>query len=118
VLGIILSLTVLVLERSREIATLRAVGGSKPQIIAIYTLVAVAMAMVFTLLGITCGFLLALMLTEVVNPAFFGWTIPLRIDWLDIFSIPLWTLLVAALAGMFPAFHAASRPVSESLRSE
>lgn len=118
VLGIILSLTVLVLERSREIATLRAVGGSKPQIIAIYSLVAVAMAMIFTLLGISCGFLLAMMLTEVVNPAFFGWTIPIRVDWLDIAFIPLWTILVAALAGVFPAFHATSRPVSESLRSE
>ena len=42
-----------------------------------------------TLLGLVSGLLLAMVLTWVVNPAFFGWTITLRLPWSSLLAMPL-----------------------------
>ncbi len=51
-----------------------------------------------SLLGLASGLCLALVLTGVINRAFFGWTIQLAFPWVSLAWTPLW-IVAAALVG-------------------
>ena len=59
-----------------------------------------------------------MVLTWVVNKAFFGWTIQFRIPWTEVLLTPLWVTAVAVASGLIPALRAGRLPISASLRSE
>ncbi|CAN5342050.1 FtsX-like permease family protein [soil metagenome] len=118
VIGIVLSLTILVAERGREIAMFRAVGGSSKQLCATYLTEAGLIGLTAGLLGTACGLCLAVVLTWVVNKAFFGWTVQFEIPVYEILVAPLWVTAVAVAAGALPALKAARAPLSNALRSE
>ena len=118
VIGIVLNLTVLINERKREIGMLRAVGVARSQvrglIIAESQLIGVASLFV----GIAAGWALSLVLTEVINKAFFGWTIPLEVPWDQLLLTPVWLLPVAAFASLLPASQASRANIIESIRMD
>ncbi len=118
VVGIVLSLTILVVERAREIAMFRAVGGSPAQVFFTYLTEAGLVGLVSGLLGTACGICLAVVLTWVVNKAFFGWTVQFEIPHAEVLLAPLWVTAVAIMAGVFPAARAARAALSPALRSE
>ena len=68
-------------------------------------------------LGIIGGCALAVVLTEVINVTFFGWTIPVHFPWGDIVPIGLLLVGVGVLAGLFPALFAARASNLRVLRS-
>jgi putative ABC transport system permease protein len=107
IIGIVLNLTVIVKERERELAVLRSLGGSSFQLLLLMLLEAFFLTIVAVVLGIIGGCALAIVLTNVINVTFFGWTIPVHFPWTDI--VPIGALLVAigVLAGLFPALLAA-----------
>lgn len=117
-LGITLALSTLVAERSYDIAALRAIGASRSQIAAIHLSEAGLIGLVSACLGMACGLLLSMILTWVVNKAFFGWTVRFAVPWADWASTPLWVTAVALLAGLLPAWKAASTNLAAALRSE
>jgi putative ABC transport system permease protein len=117
VIGIILSLTVIVKERERELAVLRSIGGSSFQLLSLILLEALFLTIVAVLLGILGGCALSVVLTNVINVTFFGWTIPVRFPWTDIFPIGVLLLGVGVLAGFFPALLAARVSNLRVLRS-
>ena len=78
IVGIFLALTALVIEREREIGVLRAIGASRGQVRGMLLSEAALLGMVASGLGIAAGMCLAMVLTWVVNKAFFGWTIELQ----------------------------------------
>jgi len=116
--GIGLSLTTLVMERTREIGILRAIGASRAQVRVVYLTEAGLMGWFSSLIGIACGLGMALVLTRVVNLAFFGWTIQLQIPLAEILATPLWVVPAALLAGWLPAARAARMPVVSAVREE
>jgi putative ABC transport system permease protein len=116
VIGIALNLTVLVKEREREIGTMQAVGVSRRQICGLIIWESLLVGIAALLLGVVTGGALSVVLTEVINQAFFGWTIPLRIPWAQILTTPIWLLSVAALAGLLPANQAARGNIIDSIR--
>ncbi len=117
VVGITLNLTVLVKERERELAILRAVGTSIWQIAGLVLVEAFLLAALSVGIGIVAGCALAFVLTEVINKTFFGWTIPLQIPWEQLGSIPLVLLPIALLAGVAPAIQAGRTAIVEAIRA-
>ncbi len=117
VIGITLNLTVLVKERERELAILRAVGTSIWQIAGLVLVEAFLIAALSVGIGIVAGCALAFVLTEVINKTFFGWTIPLQIPWEQLGLIPLVLLPIALLAGLAPAIQAGRTSIVEATRT-
>ncbi|MFM7180692.1 MAG: FtsX-like permease family protein [Verrucomicrobiales bacterium] len=118
VIGVGLALLILVLERAREICLLRSLGAKSVQVIGIYLVQAAWIGLVAAVLGGACGLALAVLLVKVVNPAFFGWTIPPRPDWLEIALLPVWIMAVAILAGLYPSWRATRLQIAPELRTE
>ncbi len=101
-LGIATTLTVLVLERSRQLNTIFAVGGSRRQIRRMIVWEASLMVAAGELGGLACGAVLSLLLVFVINRQSFGWTFIYRVDWTAlVFSLPL--IFVTAMLAALPA---------------
>ena len=116
--GIFLSVTTLVAEREREIGALRAIGASRGQVQALLVIESGMIGLIATALGLAAGTVLAMTLTWVVNPAFFGWTIALQFPWLSLAATPLWILSAALLSAWYPAARAARTPIATAVREE
>lgn len=101
-LGIATTLTVLVLERSRQLNTIFAVGGSRRQIRRMIVWEASLMVAAGEMGGLLCGALLSLILVFVVNRQSFGWTFIYQVDWTALLlSLPL--IFVTAMLAALPA---------------
>lgn len=101
-LGIATTLTVLVLERARQIHTIAATGGAPGQIRAMIFWEATLMTLVGEAIGLSCGFVLSHILVFVINRQSFGWTFVYSVDWFALgMSLPL--ILLAALLSAIPA---------------
>jgi putative ABC transport system permease protein len=101
-LGITTTLTVLVLERSRQIHTLIAGGASRMQIRSMIFWEAVLMVLAAESIGLACGSLLSLLLIFVINRQSFGWTFIYGVDWTSLLvSFPM--ILATALLAALPA---------------
>jgi putative ABC transport system permease protein len=118
VAGVLFSLSVLVIEREREIGVLRAVGASRFQILAIFLIQAALLGLTATLSGLASGGALAMVLTWVINKAFFGWTIELNYPLLTLAATPLWLIPAAILAALLPAWRASRIAPAQAVRFE
>ena len=118
VIGIFLTLTTLVSERAREIGVLRAIGASRGQIQGMVLVESALIGLLASVLGVIAGLALSLVLTFVINKAFFGWTIQLAVPWATVLATPAWILLAALLAGWLPALRAGNTPIAGAVRSE
>jgi putative ABC transport system permease protein len=116
--GIFLSLTILITERSRELAVLRAIGASAGQIRKLLLWETAMIGVLAALIGLASGICLSLVLTGVINRAFFGWTIRLAVPWRSLAVTPLWIVAAALVAGIVPAWRAGRMILAENLRSE
>jgi len=118
VAGIFLSMTALAAEREREIGVFRAVGASRWQVQRLLMTEAGMLGAIATVLGLAAGLLLAMVLTWVVNPAFFGWTIVLHLPWESLFATPLWIIPTALVAAWHPAWRASQSAIATAVREE
>jgi putative ABC transport system permease protein len=101
-LGITTTLTVLVLERIRQLNTLFAVGAGSGQIRAMIFWEAVLMVITGEGIGLVCGFLMSHLLIDVINLQSFGWTFLYHVNWnVLVMSLPL--ILATALLAALPA---------------
>ncbi|MER3422219.1 MAG: hypothetical protein C4293_02275 [Nitrospiraceae bacterium] len=118
VLGIINTLLTAILERRRELATLRSIGASATQIQALMLWESGYLGLLGGLLGVFGGFFLAVLLIQVINKQSFGWTIQFAFQpWLLFQALAL-ASTAALLAGYLPARWAAKQPIAEGLRYE
>ena len=86
--GIFLSLTILIAERSRELAIVRAIGGSAAQIRRLLLWETAMLGVLAAAIGVASGLCLSLVLPGVINRAFFGWTIQLAFPWRSLALTP------------------------------
>ena len=101
-LGIATTLTVLVLQRMRQLNTLAAVGASHRQIRSMIFWEAALMVSAGEAIGLACGLILSYFLIHVIHLQSFGWTFLFRIDWAALAtSLPL--ILATALVSALPA---------------
>jgi putative ABC transport system permease protein len=118
VLGIINTLVTAVLERRRELATLRAIGASRNQVERLVQWEAVYLGVIGALLGVVSGLALAWLLIAVINKQSFGWTIHMTIPVEVLLEAVLLAIGAAWIAGYLPARWAAQQPIGEGLREE
>ncbi len=101
-LGIATALAVLVMQRARELNTLRAVGASIIQLRRMILWETGLIVVAGQTAGLLCGFLLSYLLIFVVNLQSFGWTFFYRVDWHSLLgAMPL--IFAAALLAALPA---------------
>ena len=116
-LGIATTLTVLVLERSRQLNTLLAIGAGFGQIRSMIFWEAAFLVVAGELAGIVCGFILSYLLVYVINRQSFGWTFLYGVDWGTLgMSLPL--IILTALAAALPAVKMVFRQPPATLLRE
>jgi putative ABC transport system permease protein len=116
--GVLLTLGILVLERTRDLGVLRAIGASRKQVSHLMLVEAGFLGLVSSGVGLLSGIGLALVLTFVINRVFFGWTIDLSFPWWELAFLPFWMTATALVAGVFPALRAAEVAPAAALRME
>ena len=105
-LGIATTLAVLVLQRTRQLNTIRAVGGSAGQLRRMIFWEAGLIIVAGQAAGLICGFILSTLLIYVVNLQSFGWTFIYRVDWQSLaLGLPL--IFIAAITAALPAIRLA-----------
>lgn len=118
VLGIINAQFANVLDRTREIAVLRALGMLRKQLTRMVVIEATLVGSIGTLAGILLGLMLGHLLLAHINLVQTGWYFPYRVSLRAILEVSVLTIPAAALAGLYPATSAARMSVTEGLESE
>jgi putative ABC transport system permease protein len=118
VLGVIGTLTALILQRGREIGVLRATGALRSQVRTMVLVESGLIGFIGALLGCVAGFALSLVLIHVINRQFFGWTVRMSVEPAVFARAVALMVVTAVLAGLGPARFAATRVAAEAMRME
>jgi putative ABC transport system permease protein len=117
-IGVWSALMALQVERTRELATLAALGLGERQQWALGLLETGLMGAVAGLLALPLGWLLAFILVHVINVRSFGWTMRLEAEpWLFVQALAV-SVGAAMLACVYPQLRLRRRPLAEALRAE
>ena len=116
VAGIALSLLVLARERAGEIALYRALGATQGQVFRVFLGRGLGLALFGLALGLLGGAGLAAVLVEVVNPAYFGWSLGLHWPARALAAQSATILVAAAAASLAPAVMASRVRATELSR--
>jgi putative ABC transport system permease protein len=116
-IALVSALLAMGLERSRDYATLRALGltprGLSTLVVSQTTGMALASALVATPLAIAIHAGLSL----IVQPRAFGWSLPMSLPLAPLLAMLILALFTGLIAGFYPAWKIASRPPAPELRS-
>ena len=117
-LSVMNALLALTHESRREFAILRYLGATRLQLRKVVLSQAVILAACGSVAGIAVGYVLSLLLVNVINRQSFGWTIQMLIPWDFIFQSSGLVILAALAAGILPANEAGRTKAAEYVRSE
>jgi putative ABC transport system permease protein len=115
ILGIINTLALSVIERTREIGLMRAVGLGRLQLAGILTIESVLTAVFGTIIGLALGVAVASAMPTVFADV--GFT-TLAVPWASLAWMLLLAVGVGVLAAVWPAMRAARLPVLDAITSE
>ncbi len=118
VLGIVNTLSAIIIERRAEIALLKVLGVSQGQIRAMLALESGMIGLCSTALGLASGWILALILIHVINRQSFGWTIEFAPPTIVIVVSIAATFLTTTIAGLIPSGTARGIAISATLKQE
>jgi putative ABC transport system permease protein len=118
VLGVVASLLISVLGRRRELGLLRAIGGTRAQLLQTVLAEAVLIGLVGTLLGIAVGLPMEWYVVRVVLFEETGFLFPVRVPWAGAGVIAALAVLSATLAGLGPAFQAMRLRIADAIAYE
>jgi putative ABC transport system permease protein len=113
---IALTLLVQARERAGELALMAALGARPPQVFRLYLSKGVGIGALGLSLGVLAGLALARVLIDVINPAFFGWSLAFHWPAGPLTEQAFTILLAAALASLYPASRASRTPATELSR--
>ncbi len=117
-LGIINTLLAAVLDRTREIGLLRAIGADRGHVLRLFAAEASFIGLVGGLMGVGVGAVVGLVLTKVVGVQATGWNFPFLFPWSTAAQMVVVSIVASSLAGMYPARRAARLDVVEALAYE
>ena len=117
-LGVINTLLAAVLDRTREIGLLRAIGAGRGHIIRLFAAEAAFIGITGGTIGLGLGFIVGNVITEVINVQATGWYFPFLFPWKTGLSMLAASSVCAVLAGLYPARRAAGLDVVEALAYE
>jgi putative ABC transport system permease protein len=118
VLGIVNTLSALILERTRELALLRVGGLSAREMTTMIVLESSLLGVASTAAGLVMGYALSWILIYVINKQSFGWTIDFHTPVALIAASLVVTLLSSALAGLAPARLARRIDIASAIKGE
>lgn len=118
VVSVFTVLMTLVGERRRELATVRAVGGSRRQLTLMVVAEAALLGVAAAAAGGAVGLVVGVILVEVVNLQSFGWSLDLVLPWASLATMAAWVVGACVLAGLAPAIVASRLQPAEGLREE
>jgi putative ABC transport system permease protein len=121
-LGIINTMVMSILERTREIGVMKAIGASETQIRAIFFVEAGTIGVAGALLGLVLGYAVTRVANVIVNARL----LPAGESPVNLFYFPLWLILgaigfsigISLVAGLYPAARAAAVDPVHALRHD
>ncbi len=119
--NIIGTLTMIVIEKSREIAILKAMGASRQGIMRIFIIQGVIIGVVGTVIGIPLGYAISLLIqTFYTLPAdvYYISSIPVTIRISDLLLVSFSAVGISLLSTLYPSWQAAKLDPVEALRYE
>jgi putative ABC transport system permease protein len=117
-LGVVTSLLISVLQRRREMGTLRAIGASRGQVIRSVLAEAGLMGVIGTALGVAVGIPLEWYVLNVIFLDEAGYLFPVIVPWAEAGVIAAAALVMATLAGLLPALSAVRQRIPEAIAYE
>lgn len=118
VIGIISAVMSLLVERTRELGILRAVGMTLAQMRRMIFLESGLMGVFAGLIALPAGTVLALVLIYVINLRTFGWTIPFTLEAGAYAQTFLIAILAALVAAIYPMRRLKQIPIASAIREE
>ncbi len=118
VLGIVNTLTALILERSRELALLRVIGMTLAEVRTMILLESSILGFTSTAIGVAMGYVLSWILIYVINKQSFGWTIEFHAPVRMILLSSAVTFVAAALSGIVPSRIAGRINLAMAIKNE
>jgi putative ABC transport system permease protein len=116
--GILSSLLALLLERSREGATMQALGMTPEGLVGTTLLESGLIGAIAGVLSWPTGILMAMVLIFVINLRSFGWTIQMQIEPVFFLQALFVGIVAALLATIYPVLKLLRSPIAEALRGE
>jgi ABC-type antimicrobial peptide transport system permease subunit len=121
-LGIINTMVMSILERTREIGIMKAIGGSENEIKMIFFVEAAVIGFIGAIFGLILGWIVTKIATFVMNTQF----LPSGEDPVNLFYFPVWlilgafafSLLISLAAALYPATRAARIDPVKALRHD
>jgi putative ABC transport system permease protein len=118
VVAVLTVLFALLGERQRDLAVVRALGGSRRQVARVILAQAGLLGLTGALGGMSVGLLVGLVLVKVVNLQSFGWTLRFLPPWGTIAWTGVGVVAACLLAGLAPAVTAMRLRPREALHEE
>lgn len=117
-IGILGALLAMLLERRREIATMRALALTRAQVGRLLVMESMLIAVLAWMLALGLGSALAWILLRVINVRAFGWSLPWAFP-LEAWMVNLgFSLLAAGLATVYPILRSRRISIAAGLRGE
>ena len=117
-LGLTGTMSINVLERTREIGVMRAIGASNGSVRSVIIVEGIVIGLVSWALGALAAYPLSALLNSTVGVALLRIPPPLRFSWYGLFLWLAVVLMVATLASLWPAWRASQLTVREVLAYE
>ena len=120
--NIISNLIMIVIEKGREIAIMKAMGATNRGIMYIFMIHGLIIGVVGTMLGIIVGYVACLLLNVYEFPlagdVYYLSHLPVRMNTFDFIVVPAAALIISFLATIYPSWQAAKTDPVEPLRYE
>jgi lipoprotein-releasing system permease protein len=119
--NIVSTLTMTVVEKSREIAILKAMGATRESIMRIFMLEGVVIGIVGVILGTPLGLFVCWVLQKFYTlppDIYYISHLPVKIHALDVFLVSTAAVLIGFFATLYPSWQAAKLDPAEALRYE
>jgi putative ABC transport system permease protein len=117
-LGVVSALFISVLQRRRELGLLRAVGASRAQVLGTVLAEAALMGLFGALIGFVVGLFIEWYTIRLILPDETGFVFPLLVPWNLAAVVFTLAVVLAALVGLWPAYHATRLRIAEAIAYE
>jgi lipoprotein-releasing system permease protein len=110
-LNIISTLVMVVMEKNKDVAILRAMGATQKSIMSVFMFQGLLVGVVGTLVGLASGLGLCHLLAkykfiELPSDVYYISTLPVRVEMLDVVLVIVAAVVISFLATIYPSWHA------------
>jgi putative ABC transport system permease protein len=117
-LGVVSALFISVLQRRRELGLLRAVGASRGQVLGTVLAEAALMGLFGSLIGFLFGLFIEWYVIHLILFNEAGFVFPMLVPWKPAVVVFGLSVVLTALVGLWPAYHATRLRIAEAIAYE